>query len=223
MQDVQMSITDTPATITPEILTLCRSLAATSVPEYVVVKPSPSARQMECYPNVERQIASSGGSIIYGWQIWEWSEVYLEAEFHAVWKTPAGELVDLTPKDQPTPRILFLEDPARKYENRMVPNVVFPLSEKPEVLELVAACNVTGSFLEENLLDGNQMALTTHIRYQALQHKKQQAMEKVRRLQKSMPGSPEPKEKQRNTSRNHRCYCGSGKKYKKCHGLQLGV
>lgn len=209
-----MSNTDTPATITPAILTLSQRLSPDRNPGYVSVQPFPGAREMECYPNVKSKVASSGGSIVYGWQIWEWPDVYLEAEFHAVWKAPTGELVDLTPKDQPTPRILFLEDPVRRYENRMVANVLAPLSDTTEVLELVEACNATGAFLEQNLVGGIQMDSSAARRYIALLERKQAALDKVSRSanhnEPTLRNGPK-------LGRNDKCYCGSGQKYKKCH------
>ncbi len=58
-----------------------------------------------------------------GWAIWEVPGVFIEAEFHAVWRNGAGELIDLTPRAIATERITFLPDPNRKYLGRQVDNV----------------------------------------------------------------------------------------------------
>ena len=59
---------------------------------------APMGPMSECYANVQRQIAKSGGSFAFGWQIMPhmlWEEgVHLEA--HAVWRTPDNRLVEVT-------------------------------------------------------------------------------------------------------------------------------
>ena len=52
---------------------------------------------------------------IYGWSVWEWPKVFIEAKFHAVWKQPDGSFLDIAPKSLPIPRVLFIPDPRRVY------------------------------------------------------------------------------------------------------------
>jgi hypothetical protein len=47
----------------------------------------------------------------------------LEAEFHAVWQTPAGDLLDLVPRRRPLPFILFLKDANRAYHGFPMDNL----------------------------------------------------------------------------------------------------
>ena len=61
-----------------------------------------------------------------GWAIWA-TPVMVEAEFHAVWSGPAGDLVDVSPRAHGETRILFLPDPSRTYEGRQVNNVREPV------------------------------------------------------------------------------------------------
>jgi len=45
------------------------------------------------------------------------------AEFHAVWQSPEGDLVDIVPRVRPFTEITFVPDANRRYENRQVDNV----------------------------------------------------------------------------------------------------
>lgn len=83
--------------------------------------------QRECFPIVEEHIAANGGTMVSGWALWEWSGVFIEAEFHAVWCGPDGTLLDLTPNRLLPHEIVFLPDPRTKYEGRQIDNVRKPL------------------------------------------------------------------------------------------------
>jgi hypothetical protein len=50
-----------------------------------------------------------------------------------VWRQPNGELLDITPKVFPMPRILFLPDPVRTYKGRQVNNIRKPLDRDPTI------------------------------------------------------------------------------------------
>jgi hypothetical protein len=73
---------------------------------------------LDCFNIVARKVARDGGTIQHGWSIGEWPTIMLEAEFHGVWVSASGELIDLTPQADPPDRILFLPDPNRKFEGR---------------------------------------------------------------------------------------------------------
>ena len=101
----------------------CREITATSNPVLVSCIPRFDRPANECFPLVEEQIAGSGGSMVVGWAIWEWPGVFIEAEFHAVWASPEGQLIDFAPRPLRSPHIVFLPDPSRKYEGRQVDNI----------------------------------------------------------------------------------------------------
>jgi hypothetical protein len=67
------------------------------------------AKKADCYPNVQRCIASSGGNIQYGWVLIE-NDWMVEAKHHAVWEKKDGSLVDITPRETPVHNILFIPD-----------------------------------------------------------------------------------------------------------------
>lgn len=63
-----------------------------------------------CYANVIGTVASSGGEPVFGWMFLCWPRLYVEAQYHAVWRQPDGELVDVTagfPEDR-SAHTLFL-------------------------------------------------------------------------------------------------------------------
>ena len=122
-----------PKLIKPYVTSFCRSIVTEPQPVYVPVRPLAGAPENECFSILPRHVAQHGGEQVIGWAIWEWPRVYIEAEFHAVWRQPDGELLDPTPKIAPIPRILFLQDPRRAYNGRQVDNIRKPLDRDPAI------------------------------------------------------------------------------------------
>tara|TARA_R110001592_G_scaffold88299_11_gene260083 strand:- start:10950 stop:11213 length:264 start_codon:yes stop_codon:yes gene_type:complete len=79
--------------ISPEVneyvLMLTKKLNTGFEPKRVSVQIEKDALPQSCFGNVERKIARDGGSILYGWAVWQ-SSIICEGEFHAVWKAPDG-------------------------------------------------------------------------------------------------------------------------------------
>jgi hypothetical protein len=96
----------TPEVITPDIKEFSRELKSQQ-PEYVQVVPSLGGRIGRCWENVNAVVRKSGGQRVHGWTIWERPPLFLTSEFHAVWRTADGELVDVTPKADGEQRVLF--------------------------------------------------------------------------------------------------------------------
>lgn len=120
------------------IIALCRGLVVDEVPIYLEFESTPGAVVNECYGNVEEMIKKEGGSIQYGWQIWDTLPgVMAEAEFHAVWVDSTGLLHDITPKNPPTNRILFLPDPEKKFIGAQIDNKRIPLKDDPLIREFI--------------------------------------------------------------------------------------
>lgn len=101
----------TPSAISPEMIKWCESFGA-SPPVYVPVQQDPCGLFGFCNIGVAEKMKTDGGAIRFGWILWEYPRVYLIAEFHAIWVTPAGELVDITPKPDGETRIVFAADPS---------------------------------------------------------------------------------------------------------------
>jgi len=123
----------------PNIIALCEQLVPNGKPLYLNVEPVNGAVENECYKNVESMIKNNGGSIQYGWQIWETiPNLMAEAEFHAVWIDSNGTLHDVTPKSLPgINRILFLPDPLRKYLGKQIDNVRVPLRDEVLIQQFI--------------------------------------------------------------------------------------
>lgn len=119
----------TPSHITRAVRRLIDRLTPNGQATYLAVEPEADARISECFPNVQAKIARAGGRMLCGWQLWEWPHVMIEAEFHAVWLSPDGAMVDITPKPHGESRILFVPDPRRDYAGVAVDNVRLPLRD----------------------------------------------------------------------------------------------
>jgi len=122
--------------VTPaEISTVLQGVVDDLVPggrtTYVDVLPTIDAQANECFPLVEQRINTEGGRAEVGWSLWELPTLFVEAEFHSVWRRPSGELLDVAPKNHETSKILFLPDPIRQYEGRQVNNVRKALRNDP--------------------------------------------------------------------------------------------
>jgi len=163
---------------------------------------------------VRNQIEAHGGSVCYGWQIWEWPNVLINAEFHAVWKDPSGSLVDITPKPPPIQRILFLPDPTREYDGRQVNNVRRPLRNDPAIKRFIKDCD--REFEISNR--GDRATQYDRIDVEEDEWKELEAIKKRKaEFLLRFKSKPAPIRSQR-IGRNEPCPCGSGKKYKKCCG-----
>ncbi len=73
-----------------------------------------------------------------GWSIHIWKGVIIEAEFHCVWQSPEGKIIDITPKDYEVENIIFLPDPSKCYTGRQVDNIRKSLSTDSNVTEFIS-------------------------------------------------------------------------------------
>lgn len=139
-----MLVTTTPKAITPEILAFCWEVDPTTEPVYIPVRPALTAVHRNCFINVREEMAHHGGDIQHGWLIWERPGWYLDVIFHAVWVSPDGQLIDITPTDDGEDTILFLPDCRKTFYGEVVPTRIRPLSDRPHVrkfIEMAAAQN----------------------------------------------------------------------------------
>ncbi len=199
----------TPGTISPAIQDLCRQLVNNPQPAFLPVTPVPWAEAKDCFAIVDKQVRDKGGSICCGWQIWEWPTVYIEAEFHAVWKDAAGELHDITPKQRSVRNVLFLPDNARSYHRRQVNNVRRALSTHSDVASFIAAADA-----EFELMNRGARA----DEHGQIQLRDDEARELIAIKQQKHAAYAAIVARLARPGRNDPCPCGSGKKFKKCHG-----
>jgi hypothetical protein len=131
-----MRDTTTPTKVTPEIIELCQSIQGSQPPPYYVNVRPVSGAYNECINHVNDMVKANGGSVLIGWIIWEWAYTLVEAELHAIWVTPTGEQIDISPKQDGEKRILFLPDPDRKFpEKAREPNRRRALRDHPKIQE----------------------------------------------------------------------------------------
>jgi len=175
--------------------------------------PDPECRPHGCFECVRRKVERAGGRIQFGWSIWEWPGVMLQAEHHAVYAPAgAGSCEDITPSSESgVKRRLFLPDDAATHDfdhatTRDCPR--FALVADPLIQEFFSAASALAT-LHNQLMAENpgvkdlpagspaaQQLLTVRERMQSL----------LRRL------------KLKHTPQGSPCFCGSGKKFKRCCG-----
>ena len=130
-----------PAKLTQDLAMFCGQLVAGGAPVALPRLAPPEARPLECFETVEQKVADHGGAPCYGWALWEWPHLFLEAEFYAVWRDPTGGLHDITPRPGDSRSILFLQDPQRIFDGRRVKTVRHALSRDPAVAGFLRACD----------------------------------------------------------------------------------
>ena len=203
----------TPSSVTAEIQDLCQSLNASSHPDFIPITLEPGCEPTNCFWNVRSKVHKEGGQIQFGWAIWEWPHVFIEAEHHAVYVPPTGSpWIDITPDESlpPATHRFFLPDDTAVYNfdkrGRGLNNVRKALVDDPliqdhfrladERREMVDA--VAPSVGEEVTLRGSAAEL----------YRQNQDRAKVVQLHLTM----------KYTSPDALCPCGSGSQFKRCHG-----
>jgi hypothetical protein len=143
--------TTTPEKITGQVMRLCGRVLPGAKPAYVPVHTQPECEPNECFLNVRAAVGIGGGRIAYGWAIWIWPGVLVEAEHHAVWELPDGSLVDITPKVEEEQRVLFLRDDGAVFDFEGFhrrDNVRLALSSNPVIQEFIDASAALTAFFE---------------------------------------------------------------------------
>ena len=198
--------TTTPPAISRSVRRLIETVAPGGKAVYLTVQPGANAVVNECFPNVEAQIAREGGGMLCGWQLWEWPHVLIEAEFHAVWRSSDGEMVDVTPKPRGEGRILFVADGRRRYEGIAIDNVRMPLRDDQLIRHFIRASEAVVQVLNR----GERAFQYGHVTVPAHE------IEPLKLAQGFLGQSLA------SGLRDHDlCLCGSGSKYKRCHGRQF--
>lgn len=186
--------TTTPSKIDKKIIELCNEISIDHEPEYIRCISSEKSRVNECFDNVDSKVNESGGKRILGWTIWKWSNVMVEAEAHAIWETPLGEYIDITPHQGET-EILFLRDDKLIFEGCSIGSHRKALTESLLVKELIRLCDIRDNYLCET--EGNYVTIPS------------QLIESIQLLGSQINMT---------VGRNELCPCDSGLKYKKCCG-----
>ena len=86
-------------------------------------------------------IRGHGGQQVNGWAVWQWANISVTLEAHAVWESPEGMLADITPHDCGEREILFLRDDRVVYSGKPIGSIRQPLTASPQVAELIGLLN----------------------------------------------------------------------------------
>ncbi len=198
----------TPAEHSTDIAALCSELCPGETPVYVDVVPIPDAPPDECFPLVAGHVAKWGGTQVTGWSIWELPGLFVEAEFHSVFRSQDGELVDITPKRTPSARIYFVQDLVRKYAGVQVNNVRRPLSADQLLLKYLRGFDQRFAIMNagERMNQHGAIVLSGEEAFR-MERLEAEGYEDFLSLRSQLPeiGPYSP------------CPCGSGRKVKWCH------
>lgn len=115
----------TPPIDHPVVKTILDKLGLPGSP--VLVKRASKSKPVgNCYWNVEEVIERKGGSMVLGWAIMWWPDLYVTAMHHAVWRTAAGTLIDVTapqPPDRAERTTLFFIDATAQIDLEHSPTI----------------------------------------------------------------------------------------------------
>lgn len=193
-----------PKRLTKTIEEWCQEINPGHSPVYINVdRRLSSGNEEDCFANVARKMAAEGGSFQFGWAIWEWADLILEAEFWAVWVDERGQWLDVTPRSRGD-KLLFLPDDRITPQGKPVDSILKPIFEHPLVVEYLQVNKTIWQITDQMTEAGKNDLAVCEAVAPYIEHKS--------RLEKdleSLAGG---------IGRNDRCTCGSGKKFKNCCG-----
>ncbi len=169
----------TPPTVTPEIRTFAMAVLSGREPAgiaHVACHARQDSVVSECFAAVDDQVRELGGTAVHGWALWEHPGVLLEAEFHAVWCSPLGGVVDVVNRGgDPRPHILFVPDPTRGYAGAPLDTVRVPLVTDPRMDELLRASEAIFE-----IMNRGDRATQKHITMPRLEHERLLALQALK-------------------------------------------
>jgi hypothetical protein len=190
----------------------CARIRSGARPQLMVIQPEPGWEPNDCFFCVRERVRRDGGRIQLGWSIWEWPGVYIEAERHAVCAPADGSpWLDISPASVPeiTARLFLPDDAVAEYDfaNDGV--------REDNIHEALAADNRIRDFFR--LAEQKNALLNSLPGFGEITLKGENAIhfQRLQREQLSLTFALAMEY----TPPNARCFCGSGKKFKKCHGL----
>ncbi len=121
------------------VIDFCSSICAHSAPVIVECSPAQGSAENECFELVRAKVQEFGGDQIFGWAVWEKPGVFIEAEFHSVWKQPNGIYLDINPRNPAfnIKEILFVPDGKIKYEEKQIDNIRKSLVNDSDVIRFL--------------------------------------------------------------------------------------
>jgi hypothetical protein len=191
------------------ILELIRLLDIKALPFYVEIKPELDAINGSCFINVKDKIAEYGGEEVLGWQFIEYTYM-IEAEFHSIWRTPEGQLLDITPPSYPVAnQILFIIDLNKKYLGVPTDNARINTTSNKLVDDIIEIEKVKFE-IQNHFYDSNGIIKSI------ISDEAQLYWNLINFLSIDIY-----KYYEMNGSVKNQCYCNSGKIYNNCHRISL--
>lgn len=191
---------NTPQSVTAAINALCSELVVAPSPLYLSLHAEKYAQHGDCYGAVSEKMRRDGGTTQYGWIIWQTDELMIEAEFHAVWKSPEGNLLDITPKVDGESTVLFLPDPVRIDEGGRIDNIRRALKQDRVIEDFISACERAYKANEKMMFDHTLMVTS----------------EQARQMKSALMSMLV-----QNHGQHDRCFCGEGASYLDCHAATI--
>jgi hypothetical protein len=123
------SLTRPPQEITEDVQSFARQLSPDRQTCFVPIDTAAWAESNECFAAVEKKIEQDGGEMVHGWGIAEWPNIRLVAEFHVVWRSEEGELLDVSVHPPEHETTLFVPAQEVEYTGKLVPSRFYKLWE----------------------------------------------------------------------------------------------
>lgn len=187
---------------------ILHKLKNTNIPVIVPIRAESYSINNNCFYNVLDKVKIDNGLIVYGWKLHK-STFLEEAQRHAVWKSPNGELVDVTPDEVYKDRILFLEeDKSWVYDGKYYDNIRVNTTKNPLVDDYIIL-NETITMLWQTGIRSSRINI--NIPEPIVKYIEILDIYKLK-LEKYIL---------ENNDSNGICYCGQEKYYRDCHGNYL--
>lgn len=183
-------------------------LGLSDAPVYINIGRIADSQFNECFNNVAQMVEREGGERILGWQLWE-NTFMIEAEMHAIWRTPENEYFDVTPKSIATPHIVFLADARLLLDGYQNDNVRINKTGNGLVDDYIRLAEARFFLMNK----GDKAGKTGKISFVGRDAQNWQAINEIMGALEGML--------QQGMSKNSPCFCRSGERYKRCHGFNL--
>jgi hypothetical protein len=191
-----------------KMLRLLEKISSKNNPQIVALKVEIYSKPDSCFYNVNEKISKDNGEIIYGWKIYQ-SSLLIEAERHAIWKSPQGELICISPDSTTSQNILFIqEDQGWTYSGEYSDNIRINRTDNPIVDDFILLCETITKLYQTGTRESEyEMSLLQpiHNLIILLEDEKQRVENYINE----------------GNGINNICYCKRPLLYKDCHGKNL--
>ncbi|HII4380449.1 YecA family protein [Vibrio parahaemolyticus] len=168
----------------------------------IPVNPDADALPRNCLNNVNSYIEKHGGRVQLGWIFSCLGNIAIKMTAHAVVRLPDNSLICVTPNEYRSGLLKFAPDNSVEelINDNFLPTKFVPLIDDQSLTDYIAI------EAEQDQLRLNNKGIVTASDLQQLQMRASLLYPGILTLAK------------KHTGRNDQCYCGSGKKNKKCCG-----